>query len=438
MRGNRRHLALHAVLAVVAILAIPWAFAQVAAAEQSVSIPPVGNLQLTLSGGFNPRVLPKTEPTPAALRLSAKISNRDGSLPPALKELTLEIDKSAAINVKGLAVCQHGVQYHSLSDLRANCRDARVGGGTAAFQIQFPEQTPILAKSKMLIFNGGLKEGVTTLYADAYLAVPTPAVLTMTAKLRKIHQGRYGTQMAISVPKLADGYGSLTSFKAAIGGKLSFEGRKASVLTLKCPDGEISTRGDALFVDGTLLQAEFQSPCAARRVKRSPVLSWPGLVTNLHRRARTRRASSRANWSSPRHRDSQLPASLEMPQHQSRVEGLGENRSASTHRADPPVLRSQGDRTGDEDRASPHLDLRFPVDQLRENRANRLSTRYRGGVGGDQAGVSGEAVGRRVELSGVDCFHKSHRAELGQGGRCELRDGCHVTYGRCSDVRRCR
>ena len=81
---------------------------------------------------------------------------------------------------------------------------------------------------------------MTTLFIHAYITVPTPAAVVTTVKISKIHNGRYGTKSVASIPKIAGGSGSVTSFNLKI-----IQGK--GVLTLKCPDGNIYAHGNAVF-----------------------------------------------------------------------------------------------------------------------------------------------------------------------------------------------
>ncbi len=241
-------------MALAALIAI--SIAGIAQAEKPVKVR-AGNLELTFNGGFSPKVLSRTKPTPITLSVSGKIATLDGTHPPALKEVNVETDKNGAINVKGLPVCTSGkLQSQDTKHAEAICKSAIIGTGTTNVQIQFPEQAPIPVSSKLLVFNGGTSGGTTTLFIHAYITVPTPAAIVTTVKIKKIHNGPYGLQSIASVPKIAGGSGSVTSFSLSI--------TKKGVLTLKCPTGKIYARGEAKFSDGTKAKAEIIRTCTPK------------------------------------------------------------------------------------------------------------------------------------------------------------------------------
>jgi len=227
-----------------------------ATAEKPVKVR-AGNLELTFNGGFTPKKLSKKKLTPITLTVSADIKTVDGTHPPALKEFNVETDKNGAINVKGLPKCTASkLQSQDTKHAEAICKSAIIGSGQATAEIAFPEQAPILAKSKIIAFNGGFKGGTTTLFVHAYLTVPTPAAIVATVKTKKIHNGRYGLKSISTIPKIAGGSGSVRHFNLTI--------NKKGVLSAKCPDGKLQAHGEAVFSDGTKASAEVIRTCTGK------------------------------------------------------------------------------------------------------------------------------------------------------------------------------
>jgi len=243
------------------VLIVP-VLAGVAGAESPVTVP-AGNLELTFNGGFAPKALSKTVPTPIALNFSGQIKTVDGTHPPALTEFLLEIDKNGAIDVKGLPACPLR-RNPDFGDPREICKNAVIGRGMMNIDIAFPEQLPFTRPVNLVIFNGGVKEGVTTLYVYGFVAAPVSAVIAMPVKITKIHNGRFDTKALISVSKIAGGYGSVTSVSATIDRQFSYRGKRLSVLALKCPDGKIRVRSEAIFSDETHANAEVLRACTPK------------------------------------------------------------------------------------------------------------------------------------------------------------------------------
>jgi hypothetical protein len=221
-----------------------------------------GNLEFTFNGGFSPSKLPKNKLAPIALSASGKIATLNGEHPPALKEVLVETDKNGAVTTTGFPKCTSGkLQSQDTKHAEAICKTAIIGKGTTNVEIKFPEQNPIPVSSKLIVFNGGTAGGVTTFFIHAYITVPTPAAIVTTVKIKKIHKGRYGLESIASIPKIAGGSGSVTSFSLTINKKYTYKGKKMSVLTAKCPDGKLQAHATSVFADGTKAAATITRTC---------------------------------------------------------------------------------------------------------------------------------------------------------------------------------
>jgi hypothetical protein len=262
IRGKRGRGA--AIVAGLLALVAALALSGIAGAEKPVKVR-VGNLDLTFNGGFSPKVLSKTKLTPISFNISGDIKTVDGTHPPALKEFLFEADKNTALETKGYPVCKSGqLQSQTTAAARSICGKTLIGSGKTEVEIAFPEQPPIPVKSDLLAFNGGVAGGVTTIFIHAYITVPTPAAIVTTVKTKKISKGRYGLGSVATIPKIAGGSGSPTSFSLTIDKKFTYKGKKVSVLSAKCPDGKLQARGEAVFSDGTRAKAEVVRTCTGK------------------------------------------------------------------------------------------------------------------------------------------------------------------------------
>ena len=224
-----------------------------------------GDLELTANGSFSPQKLPKNKLAPITLNVNGKIRTLDGTHPPAVKEVIIETDKNGTINAKGLPVCISGkLQAQTTEKARAACKPALIGSGKTSVEVAFPEQTPFVAKSELLAFNGGTSGGKTTIYLHAYLSSPVSAAVVAVVKVSKIHNGRYGLKSVTTVPKIAGGYGSPISFSLKLGRKFTYKGNQQSYLLAKCPDGHLNAKGVGVFSDGTRLAGSLVRACTPK------------------------------------------------------------------------------------------------------------------------------------------------------------------------------
>lgn len=227
-------------LALSAIAAV--AFAAVAFAAKP-TIVRAGNLVLTINGDFKPKKLSKTKLTSIKVNIGGQIKTVDGTHPPALRDVVAEFDKNSAVNAKGLPICKLGklVARDTKSAERA-CPKAIVGKGVAEAEVEFPESDPFTAKGPLVLFNGGVKGGKTTLYIHFYAPVPVPTALITVTKISKARKGRYGVKTVSKLPKIAGGSGSAIRFNFIVNRKFTYKGKKQSYALAKCPDGHLNAR----------------------------------------------------------------------------------------------------------------------------------------------------------------------------------------------------
>jgi hypothetical protein len=242
-------------LAVLAAIALVITGIAAAAPWEKVR---VGDLEIEYNGNFSPTVLSKKKPTPITFNAAAKIRSLDQAEPhpPAVREFKIEGDKHGSIDVKGIPACTSGqLQSRTSKAAREVCGKALIGSGKTDVEIKFPEQEPILARSELLAFNGGVNGGVTTFFVHAYLTAPVTAAVVTTVKIKKIRNGRYGLLATGTVPKIAGGSGSPTFFTLTL---------KKGIVEATCPDGHLSAHGTAVFADGIKASGTVVRSCTGK------------------------------------------------------------------------------------------------------------------------------------------------------------------------------
>jgi hypothetical protein len=253
----RKHLTLTLALAaalVVGISAIAFA------AGEKPTVVEAGNVVLTINGKVTPKALPKHKLAPIALHIEGGIATKDGSQPPALREVIVDTDKHGTINAKGVPACRAGqIEATDTTHAKAACKKAIVGEGKTTVRVAFPEQTPFNAVGPLVVFNGGVKGGVTTLYIHAYVAVPTPTAIVTTVKISKEHKGLYGTHSIASIPLIAGGSGSVTHFELTINHK-----KYRNYLEAECANGKFVAQAESVFRDGTRIKGGVVRTCKAK------------------------------------------------------------------------------------------------------------------------------------------------------------------------------
>jgi len=220
-------------------------------------------VEVTMEAGFKPAKLPKKKLAPVHLGIEGTIGMSDGSNPPPLRELILGIDRNVVLDARGLPACGlKRIEEATTSQALKACRPALVGEG--AMVVAYFERSSLFPKEKLLAFNGGVKNGKTTIYIHAYISNPVSAPVVMRVKASKIHEGRYGTKLAISVPPIAEGSGFIRKFQLEFFRRFAYGHEKQSFAKARCPDGKLQARATLSFSEGPPVVGTFKRPCTAK------------------------------------------------------------------------------------------------------------------------------------------------------------------------------
>ncbi len=243
-------------------LAAALALATGATGEPKVEC--AGNICVSDDGGISPTKLPRHGKAPVTARLLAGVETRDGSHPPALQSVRIDVDRTIAVDAVGLPTCRKSqLEASSSTAARRACPDAIVGSGEAEVEVAFPEQAPFRSTGSLILFNAGVHGGTTTVLLHAYVNVPAPTAIVTKATITRIHQGPYGLRIEARVPRIAGGSGSVTRFELKVGRRYTYKGRKKSFLEAGCPTGTWPVKGHAEFADGTELGLSHLFSCTS-------------------------------------------------------------------------------------------------------------------------------------------------------------------------------
>jgi hypothetical protein len=261
----RRRLATLALL-----LALGGALAAVAEAEVVQS----GDVRVNFHASFTPQALPRERPAPITVEVGGKISTTDGSHPPPLQRLRVELNSAGQIDARGLPACTAAALQATDSELAIErCGPAQVGSGSFEAQLQVSDK-PIPVTGRALVFNGvvGSRAGMLI---HIYISQPVRLTLVIPLKISR-REGEFGTVLTTRVPKLAGGFGSITELRLRIGRRFSYRGERRSYLSAACaaPEGFPGAsfafaRGVFSFPGGRTLHAVLSRNCEVRKSARS-------------------------------------------------------------------------------------------------------------------------------------------------------------------------
>lgn len=187
-----------------------------------------GNLITTFGGNAIPKAIPKSKFAPVKTNIFGQIKTSDGTHPSALREVVVDFDKDAKVNVAGIPVCKPGqLEARDTKAAKKVCGKTVVGSGKATVEIKFPEQKPILVPSPLTVFNGGKSGGKTKLLIHVFITVPVPAAVVTQVTVTKKGAGLHSVA---KVPVVAGGAGSALDFNFTID----------KIGEAKCPDGKFN------------------------------------------------------------------------------------------------------------------------------------------------------------------------------------------------------
>jgi hypothetical protein len=213
-----------------------------------------GNLVVTLGGGVIPNRLPVNELKPITVTANGKVATADGTHPPAIDEVILDAGGTAVIKANDFPACRQGeIEATTTKQAEAKCKDAIVGRGKAAVEVQFAESSPFTAKGPLVIFNGGERNGKALMLVHAYVSVPAPTALITSIITTKEHKGSYLLRTVAKLPPIAGGAGSVKNFSLAIDRK--------GYLLADCSHGNFSVLATVKFRDRSPLSGRVVQPC---------------------------------------------------------------------------------------------------------------------------------------------------------------------------------
>lgn len=220
------------------------------------------NTVVSATATMMPRELPAHGGAPIELSSITRIKNKDGSQPGALASIVFQLDKHGYVDTKGLPVCTMAkLAKTKPSEARRRCAGALVGTGVGKAKVTLPGQATVDISSPLSFFNGPKVGGRPSLIAHAYETIPAPQTLLVPIVIEKVAKGRYGFQAKVTLPPIADGYGSATLAEATLGRTFKRGGKEVGYLNAYCSGGRLQVHGSLTFSNGDFFPATLTSPC---------------------------------------------------------------------------------------------------------------------------------------------------------------------------------
>jgi hypothetical protein len=252
-------------LALLALLALSAS----ASLTSAATITQKGNLRLSVEGKLKPRKLPREGQAPISVSVGGKISTTDESLPPQLKELSIELNRKGVLDSAGLPICPYRkIQPASTARALAGCRSSLVGKGSFSAAITLAGQEPYPTQGKLVVFNGE-KGGKPVLFGHIYSPKPFATSFVIVFELSRQKKGTYATTLNAKLPKAMDAWGRLTGLEMTLSRKYKVAGKSQSFISAGCPApkgfSKVSfplARTSFEFAGGTSMSSVLGSTCS--------------------------------------------------------------------------------------------------------------------------------------------------------------------------------
>jgi len=230
-----------------------------------------GNVRVAVDGALTPHALPREGAAPVAVSVSGHVSTSDGSAPPQLRKLTIEINRHGRFETAGLPLCPAAaIRTASNSRALAVCGPAQVGQGKFAGTITLPGSAPYAISGRLLLFNGS-EAGHPVLLAHVFSPLPFATSFLFAFQIATKARGTYGTVLTANLGTALGSERNLTSIEMTLQRRYTSGGKPRSYLSAGCPapkgfPGAVFplARTNFTFAEGRKLTSTLTRNCAVR------------------------------------------------------------------------------------------------------------------------------------------------------------------------------
>lgn len=262
MRGRAKKAAVLTALAAAVLLGASLAHAELI--ER-------GNLFVKFAGGIAPTKLPRQANAPISVRVDGTVRTLSGERPPALRFISIAINRGGTIDTQGLPLCQRSdIESASSAQALATCGKALVGEGRYLAGVTFPEQDSFPLDGRVLAFNAKV-DGQRAILAHVYGGNPFPNSRTFVFRIRKAG-GTFGTILTAALPASINRFGYLKRIVLNLRRTYVYRGREHSYLSASCGAPAGATIGvfpfvrvGMTFADGRKLASTLIRSCTVRK-----------------------------------------------------------------------------------------------------------------------------------------------------------------------------
>ena len=230
-----------------------------------------GNLRLAVDAHLAPHTLPRRGTAPVSVSVSGRVSTTDGSMPPQLRRMVIEINKHGSIDGRGLPICRFAEIQPATNNraLRA-CRGSLVGTGKFVGTINLPGHGAYPMLGRLLVFNGRF-HGKPTLLGHIFSAHPFATSFVIPFQVIDRAHGQFGTALVANVARALGNKRNLTSIELTLSRRFHYRGAARSFVSAGCPAAKgfhsasfKLARTSFSFAGGAKLTESLVRTCGAR------------------------------------------------------------------------------------------------------------------------------------------------------------------------------
>jgi hypothetical protein len=254
----------------IGVLAITVALCAACASLAHAELTARGDLFVKFSGGITPDSLPRDARAPISIQVAGAVRTLSGEQPPALRGISIAINRGGKLDARGLPICRRGeIDPSTTREALARCGPALVGGGSYDADVAFPEQSAFPSHGRVLAFNA-MVGGKRAILAHVYGAAPIPITRIIVFRIRET-DGTYGTVLSGSLPASTNRWGYLRRINLSLHRDFTYRGQPRSYLSAACdaPAGFPGAtfpfaRASMAFADGRTLSSVLTRSCKVR------------------------------------------------------------------------------------------------------------------------------------------------------------------------------
>lgn len=230
-----------------------------------------GDLFVKFRGGISPTALPRQVKAPIGVSVEGTITTLSGERPPALRRISIEINRGGRIDTRGLPTCRRSqIEPATAKEALDACGAALVGEGRYVAALALPEQSSFPLQGRVLAFNA-VVDGGRGILVHVYGIDPAPNSRVFAFHIRN-SSGTFGTVLTAALPASLNRNGYLKEISLDLRRDFVYRGRRHSYLNAACaaPAGFSTAvfpfvRIEMAFEDGRKLASTLLRSCRVQK-----------------------------------------------------------------------------------------------------------------------------------------------------------------------------